>query len=32
MLTIEELLHGAEAKMPAQYGTFNEAQRVHLSG
>jgi site-specific DNA-methyltransferase (adenine-specific) len=32
ILTIEGLLHGAEVKMPPQYGTFNEAQRVHLSG
>jgi site-specific DNA-methyltransferase (adenine-specific) len=28
ILTIEELLHGAEVKMPPQYGTFKEAQRV----
>jgi hypothetical protein len=27
-LTIEELLHGAEVKMPLQFGTFKQAQRV----
>jgi site-specific DNA-methyltransferase (adenine-specific) len=32
MLTIEELLHGAEIKMPPQYGTFKEAQRVRMQG
>lgn len=32
ILTIEELLHGAEVKMPPQYGTFKEAQRVRLQG
>jgi hypothetical protein len=32
ILTIEELLHGAEIKMPPQYGTFKEAQRVRLQG
>ena len=32
ILTIEELLHGAEAKMPPQYGTFKEAQRVRVQG
>ncbi len=29
ILTIEELLHGAEVKMPPQFGTFKQAQRVH---
>jgi site-specific DNA-methyltransferase (adenine-specific) len=28
ILTIEELLHHAEVKMPPQYGTFKTAQRV----
>jgi len=28
ILTIEQLLHGAEIKMPPQHGTFREAQRV----
>lgn len=28
ILTISDLLHGAEVKMPPQYGTFKEAQRV----
>jgi DNA modification methylase len=32
ILTIEELLHGAEVKMPQQYGTFKEAQRVRMQG
>jgi len=32
ILTVEELLHGAEIKMPPQYGTFKEAQRVRASG
>lgn len=32
ILTIEELLHGAEIKMPPQYGTFKEAQRVRTQG
>ncbi len=32
VLTIEELLHGAEIKMPPQYGTFKEAQRVYMQG
>jgi site-specific DNA-methyltransferase (adenine-specific) len=32
ILTVEELLHGAEVKMPPQYGTFKEAQRVRLQG
>lgn len=32
ILTIEELLHGAEVKMPPQYGTFKEAQRVRMQG
>ena len=32
ILTIEELLHGAEIKMPPQHGTFKEAQRVRMQG
>lgn len=28
ILTINDLLHGSEVKMPPQYGTFKEAQRV----
>src|SRR5947209_6595213 len=28
ILTTEELLHGAEVKMPPQFGTFKQAQRV----
>jgi len=28
ILTIEEMLHGAELKMPPQFGTFKQAQRV----
>jgi site-specific DNA-methyltransferase (adenine-specific) len=32
ILTIEELLHGAEVRMPPQYGTFKEAQRVRMQG
>jgi site-specific DNA-methyltransferase (adenine-specific) len=31
ILTIEELLHNAEVKMPPQFGTFKEAQRVQQS-
>jgi site-specific DNA-methyltransferase (adenine-specific) len=31
ILTIEELLHGAEIKMPPQHGTFKKAQRVRAS-
>ena len=31
VLTIEELLHGAQIKMPPQYGTFKEAKRVQES-
>jgi site-specific DNA-methyltransferase (adenine-specific) len=31
ILTIEELLHGAEAKMPPQHGTLKVAQRAHMS-
>jgi len=31
VLTIEQLLHGAEIKMPPQHGTFKEAQRVRRS-
>ena len=32
ILTIEELLHGPEVKMPPQYGTFKEVQRVRMQG
>src|SRR5260370_33068432 len=32
ILTIEELLHNAEVKMPPQFGTFKQAQRVQLPG
>ncbi len=32
ILTIEELLHGTEVKMPPQHGTFKEAQRVRMGG
>ncbi len=32
ILTVEDLLHGAEAKMPPQHGTFKEAQRVRTQG
>ncbi len=28
ILTIEDLLHGAEIKMPPPHGTFKQAQRV----
>jgi nucleoid DNA-binding protein len=28
ILTIEELLHGEEVKMPPQFGTFKQAQKV----
>lgn len=31
ILTIEELLHGATIKMPPQFGTFKQAQRVEQS-
>ncbi len=31
ILTIEELLHSAEVKMPPQFGTFKQAQRVQQS-
>lgn len=31
ILTIEDLLHGAELKMPPQHGTFKEAQRVRAN-
>src|SRR6266851_872905 len=31
ILTIEELLHNAEVKMPPQFGTFKQAQRVQQS-
>src|SRR5258708_2431483 len=32
ILTIEELLHSAEVKMPPQFGTFKQAQRVQQGG
>jgi len=32
ILTIEELLHNAEVKMPPQFGTFKQAQRVQQTG
>ncbi|HYT46505.1 MAG TPA: hypothetical protein VEP90_29525 [Methylomirabilota bacterium] len=28
MLNIDKLLHNAEIKMPPQFGTFKQAQRV----
>jgi site-specific DNA-methyltransferase (adenine-specific) len=28
ILSIVDLLHGAEVKMPPQFGTFKQAQRV----
>jgi hypothetical protein len=28
ILPINELLHGAEVKMPPQFGTFKQAQKV----
>ena len=31
ILAIEELLHNAEVKMPPQFGTFKQAQRVQQS-
>ncbi len=31
IFTIEELLHNAEVKMPPQFGTFKQAQRVQQS-
>jgi site-specific DNA-methyltransferase (adenine-specific) len=31
ILTIDELLHGTEVKMPPQFGTFKQAQRVQQS-
>jgi len=31
ILTVEELLHNAELKMPPQFGTFKQAQRVRQS-
>jgi site-specific DNA-methyltransferase (adenine-specific) len=31
ILTIDELLHNAELKMPPQFGTFKQAQRVQQS-
>ena len=31
ILTISELIHGAQIKMPPQYGTFKEAQRAQFS-
>lgn len=30
ILTIEELLHGAQVRMPPQHGTFKEARRVRM--
>jgi hypothetical protein len=30
ILTINELVHGGEVKMPPQYGTFKEVPRVQL--
>ncbi len=30
VLSISQLLHGAEIKMPPAHGTFKEAQRVRL--
>lgn len=32
ILTIEDLLHNAEVKMPPQFGTFKQAQRVQQPG
>jgi len=32
ILTIEDLLHGAEIKMPPPHGTFKQAQRVRQAG
>lgn len=32
ILTIDELLHGATVKMPPQFGTFKQAQRVPQTG
>jgi len=32
MLTIEDLLHGAEVEMPPQYSTFKEARRARMGG
>ncbi|HYT41893.1 MAG TPA: site-specific DNA-methyltransferase, partial [Methylomirabilota bacterium] len=32
ILTIEVLLHNAEVKMPPQFGTFKQAQRVQQTG
>jgi len=29
ILPIDELLHGAEVKMPPQFGTFKQAQKVN---
>ena len=31
MLTIAELLHGVEPKMPPQFGPFKQAQKVQQS-
>ncbi len=31
ILTVNELLHGADVKMPPPYGTFREAQRAQRS-
>jgi site-specific DNA-methyltransferase (adenine-specific) len=30
LLTIAELLHGAEVQMPPQFGTFKQAQRERM--
>jgi site-specific DNA-methyltransferase (adenine-specific) len=30
ILTVEQLLHGAQVEMPPQYGTFREAQRARV--
>jgi hypothetical protein len=32
ILTIAELLRGADVQMPPAYGTFQEAQQVHQAG
>jgi hypothetical protein len=32
ILTIEQLLQGAEIKMPPAHGTFQQAQRVEVQG
>ena len=30
ILTIDELLHGAEVKIPPQFGTFKQAKQAEL--